>query len=256
MSYNLTCEIETAQAECAVKASQETNILPLKPESPDDTVFTHYWVDNFDVTVEKMSGGGSINTTHLVAYQENSNNCVTSESRINIPRKKGRKLFHEDVNIHQKPVGKKPEPEGSMDTPVNFKELKMKFNDMYLLWLYIRKLNCFNQFVPAFKGWTLQIRSSDEVEFVKTAEVYLPPITTKVTEFSTIQKYLSYLQDLSNSVNMPFVNVTLDVGAAINAYKTVWTYPEEYKNVIIHLGCFHFLKENFQVYINDFNFKF
>ena len=28
---------------------------------------------------------------------------------------------------------------------------------------------------------------------------------------------------------MPYVNVVLDVGAAINALRTVWNYPEEYK---------------------------
>ena len=82
----------------------------------------------------------------------------------------------------------------------------------------------------------------------KTIEIYLPPITTKVTEFSTIQKYLSYLQNLCRSVNMPYVNITLDMGAAINAFKTVWSYPDEYCNVFKHLGCFHFIKENFQVY--------
>ena len=39
----------------------------------------------------------------------------------------------------------------------------------------------------------------------------------------------------------------MDVGAAINAYKTIWSHQEEYKNIMIHLGCFNFLKENFQV---------
>lgn len=46
---------------------------------------------------------------------------------------------------------------------------------------------------------------------------------------------------------MVYVNVTLDVGAAINAFKTIWHYPEKFKNVVIHLGDFHFMKENFQV---------
>ena len=46
---------------------------------------------------------------------------------------------------------------------------------------------------------------------------------------------------------MPYVNVVLDVGAAMNALRTVWNYPEEYKNVIVHLRSFHFLKKNFQV---------
>ena len=89
--------------------------------------------------------------------------------------------------------------------------------------------------------------NNENTEIKKTVETFLPPITSKVTEFSTIQKYLSYLQNLSESVNMPYVNVTLDVGAATNAYKTIWNVSEMYKNVIIHLGSFHFLKENFQV---------
>ena len=56
-----------------------------------------------------------------------------------------------------------------------------------------------------------------------------------------------HLKNASASVNMPYINITLDVGAAINAYKTIWSHQEEYKNISIHLGCFHFLKENFQV---------
>ena len=39
----------------------------------------------------------------------------------------------------------------------------------------------------------------------------------------------------------------MDVGAAVNAYKLSWNYPGRFKNVLIHLGDFHFLKENFNV---------
>ena len=46
---------------------------------------------------------------------------------------------------------------------------------------------------------------------------------------------------------MPYINITLDVGAAINAMKYIWNHQELYHNVIIHLGAFHFIKENFQV---------
>ena len=47
--------------------------------------------------------------------------------------------------------------------------------------------------------------------------------------------------------NMLFVNITLDVGAAMKAYKCAWSNPESFKNFVIHLGDFHFIKENFQV---------
>ena len=31
------------------------------------------------------------------------------------------------------------------------------------------------------------------------------------------------------------------------AYKVIWNYPQEFANIVIHLGCFHMMKENFQV---------
>ena len=250
ISYSLTCEVETAQAESALKSSQDSSILPLMPSVYGETVFTHFWVDNFDLKIEKTSGSGSVNTTHLMAFQEISSQCTASGSNIiSVPRRKTRKLFYEDINIPTKPVQKKVEPQRSIveSTTIQNEEFKKVFNKKFIVWLYIRKLNCFNQPVPEFKGWDLQFRQTGKI--VKTKEVYLPPITTKVTDFGTIQKYLNYLQSLSHYVNMPYVNVTLDVGAAINAYKTIWSYPEDYRNVVIHLGSFHFLKENFQVAI-------
>ena len=122
------------------------------------------------------------------------------------------------------------------------------FNHCYFLWTYLRKSNFFDQTTPIFKGWKLQTRSTNpNLVIHKTVETYLPPINAKVTDYGTIQKYLQYLQNLSTVVNMPYVNVTLDVGAAMNAYLVTWNAPDRLSNVIIHLGSFHFLKENFQV---------
>ena len=74
MSYNLTSEIETAQAESSLLAATQTTLHPLVPATPSNTVFTHFWADNFDMNIETMVGRGSINTTHLMAFQEWSNN--------------------------------------------------------------------------------------------------------------------------------------------------------------------------------------
>lgn len=46
---------------------------------------------------------------------------------------------------------------------------------------------------------------------------------------------------------MPYVNVTMDVGAAMTAYKVLWNFPVKFKNVMLHLGDFHYMKENFAV---------
>ena len=81
----------------------------------------------------------------------------------------------------------------------------------------------------------------------KTTEIYLPPITSNVTDFETISNYNTYLKSLASECNMRYVNITLDIGAAINAFKFIWNDPVRYNDVMIHLGDFHFIKENFQV---------
>ena len=46
---------------------------------------------------------------------------------------------------------------------------------------------------------------------------------------------------------MPYANITLDLRAAMSAYKAVWNYPNIFSNAIIHLGDFHIMKEAFAV---------
>ena len=45
--------------------------------------------------------------------------------------------------------------------------------------------------------------------------------------------------------NIPYINITLDCGAAINCFKLIWNYPTVFDNVIVHLGDLHFMKEIF-----------
>ena len=99
--------------------------------------------------------------------------------------------------------------------------------------------------VLIFSGWLINHR--DKQNLCRTVVNYLPLINAKITEFSTISIYLEYLKNLARQANMKYVNVTLDCGAAINAYKTIWQYQRKFENVIIHVGDFHFMKENFQV---------
>ena len=80
-----------------------------------------------------------------------------------------------------------------------------------------------------------------------TEKTYVPPTVSKVTGFSTIHQHKEYLQCLAASVNMPYVNITIDVKAALNAFKFLWNELEKYQNAVIHLGDFHLMKENFQV---------
>ena len=246
MSYNTTCEIKTAAAEVAMLQMTKKDLLPIKPITNDKVAPTFFWVDNFDVTIDRLAGGGSVNTTHLMAFQEKTNDTFTQQQDLIVPKRRSRRLFYEDVTIPCKPVDAKKNPP-ALSHDRKFEYDSQDFNKMFYLWVFLRSKNSFDQIIPNFKGWMTQIRDFNYDSPEKTVETFLPPITSKVTEFQTIHKYLSYLQSLAKSVNMPYVNVTLDVGAAINAYKTVWHYPDAYKNVIIHLGSFHFIKENFKV---------
>ena len=124
-----------------------------------------------------------------------------------------------------------------------------KFNSLFLIWLCFRKWNSHDQTVPTISGCLTQIRERRSLtkHSVKSSETYLTPMVSKVTECSTTQQYMEYLQSLADSVNMRYVNITLAVGATLKVFKFLWNGLEKYQNAVIHLEDFYFMKENFQV---------
>ena len=70
----------------------------------------------------------------------------------------------------------------------------------------------------------------------------MPPIAEKLTESSTIAKYLRYFQKLAEQANLTYVNIVEGIGAAAAELKVVWNRPEEFGNVIIHPADFHIRK--------------
>ena len=54
---------------------------------------------------------------------------------------------------------------------------------------------------------------------------------------------------------MPLMNITVDLGAAMKGYTFVWSNPERFKNGVIHLGDFHFIKGNFHVLVKCFEIQ-
>jgi hypothetical protein len=244
ISYNKTCEIETALAEKAQQLSLGNNALSLQPLNESDIVLTYFWVDNFDMLVDKQSGGGSINTTHLMAFQELNSESVERNETLAIPYSKDRTVNPVSKKVITPFVNKRKEPPLFSSEKTQLTDLN-NINDKYFVWLWLRKQNQFDQVLPNFPGWLLQHRKNANLK--KTITTYLPPITTKVTDYVTIETYMEYLQSLAANVNMPYVNITLDVGAAMNAYKLLWNNQVQLSNIFIHLGDFHFIKENFQV---------
>lgn len=243
LSYKTTNEIETAQA---VKAqlTKESGSLPLISTDYNFPIPTVFWVDNFDIKIDRQVGSNCVNTTHLVAFQEETDFTERLEIDISVERNSKLTLENKKQTVNLK-FNAKAEPtllEPEMTEPDSS---IAGIKSMYFLWMWTRKENNFDQLVPMFSGFLLNQREKEDLK--KTIVTYLPPIASKVNEFETIIQYMEYLQRLAAEVNMKYVNITLDVGAAINAYKTIWSHPDKFGNVIIHLGDFHFIKENFLV---------
>ena len=250
MEYNLTCEIETAHAEATQSLSEISGTLPLKPKSEKHTILTVFWADNFDMNLKTATGHGAVHSTHMVAFQEESKFSEIKHHRLKLARTKKRHVEDKregSVDIHINPR-KEPSPLSQIsktqeDLP------RLSFQLLYLAWMVLRNVNSGDQVIPSLFAWKMKLRSVGlpQESIKKTVTTYLPPVNAKVTDFSTIYSYLLYMQQLADEANMPYVNVTLDVGAAMNAFKVVWNYPKKFGNVIIHLGDFHFIKENFGI---------
>ena len=64
ISYDLTHEIETSQAQVSLIEQENNSILPILPTAHDDIIRTYLWVDNFDKIIKSMTGGEAVNSTH------------------------------------------------------------------------------------------------------------------------------------------------------------------------------------------------
>ena len=223
---------------------KNSSILPIIPNSDKGIVLTYFRADNFYHIVDSQARGGSINTKHLVAFQEKNDNCHYESNVPTIERKKRRTI---DVTVNKIIVSNikiNVEPLISIDTKVVIKQnMACLYAAKYFVCCWLHQHNSLDQVVSSYSGWLLT--EPDNKYLVKTELTYLPPIPSKVTEFKTILNYMQYLQNLEE-VNMPYVNITLDMDAAINAFKVLWNRKEEFKSVAIHLGDFHFMKKNFQ----------
>ena len=248
IDYNLVCEIETSQAEKSQLLATKSQTLPLIPCDENETVLTYFWVDNFDMNIETQTGHRAINSTHMIAFQEVSPIAIPADTKIEFPRSKKRKIALNDDEPEDVTVDRKKEPEKFPESNAVVESSITSDVAKYVFWIIIRGLNAADQTVSSYSGWCTTARKElSPLSPKKTVLTYLPPINAKVTDFATIFKYLSYLQKLAKEANMPFVNVTLDVGAAMNVYKLTWNYSRLFENVVVHLGDFHFMKENFGV---------
>eukprot|EP00111_Clytia_hemisphaerica_P011841 TCONS_00034803-protein len=65
ITYNDVCDIETALAEAAQVEAQSATVLRYHPATLVK-LFSHFWIDDFDIKVDKEVGERSIHTTHMM----------------------------------------------------------------------------------------------------------------------------------------------------------------------------------------------
>ena len=137
--------------------------------------------------------------------------------------------FSTDPEMENKKIcidkNKEPEKISGPNCHVLSEDASGNFYLRYLLWNVLRHISSDNQKVPSFSEWQLLVREIANVATEKAVMTYLPPRNAPVNEFSTIFGFLTYMQKLCKEVNMPYINIKLDLGAAMPAYKVVWNYP-------------------------------
>ena len=123
------------------------NCLPVLPKNNGDTVITLFWADNFDVNVDKQYGGGAVNTTLLMAFQEGKPTNKKFDMKFECP--KSRKLQLEEENITHHSINPRVSPPlipADLQSPQSLNFYKKRFNLFYNLWLFLRKQNSFDFF--------------------------------------------------------------------------------------------------------------
>ena len=77
--------------------------------------------------------------------------------------------------------------------------------------------------VPHFSEFGVYDRLKNRVkeECEKTKLTYLPPTDASITDFGNIYKLFEMLLLWAGKVNVPYINLTLDAGAYVNAYRVL-----------------------------------
>ena len=116
-------------------------------------MLTVFWVDNFDIKVEKQPGSTFINTTLMIAFQERSEINLQENKGTPLPRSQTRKL-EDETNKNQDReifVNSKIEPPISTgEFPDPTEEHIHTILLRCFLWLWIRKENSFDQLSHVF----------------------------------------------------------------------------------------------------------
>ncbi|CAB4017036.1 Hypothetical predicted protein [Paramuricea clavata] len=81
------------------------------PATEEHAVLTFFWADNFDMNLETQTGHGAINSTHMIAFQEQSQFTMErSTSKVKFARTGKRSIAQSHMEGEEMQVNPKKEP--------------------------------------------------------------------------------------------------------------------------------------------------
>ena len=138
---------------------------------------------------------------------------------------------------------KKKEPtvvSTAVSETAKMKEKVDYFDRFYAIWALLRLIQSSDQSIPAFSGWSvrMQQKAMADIAVQKTQMTYLPLVNSPVTEFATVSRVFEIIRNKPKKKNMKYANITLDIGAVLNAFKVLWNYPDKLKILPFTSGTF------------------
>ena len=116
-----------------------------------------------------MTGGGEVNSIHMIAFQEKSNSSLLNKNKVTFERNCLRKLSPQQHNANNFHVNTKHNPPSTEFSSV--KDDLYELNDFLAIcniWIIMEMLNSDDQVVPIFSGWQLSNRKKQILDFDKT----------------------------------------------------------------------------------------
>ena len=141
------------------------------------------------MNLETEADHGAINSTHMIAFQEESQFTIERSTwKVKFSRTGKRSIEQSNMEGEEMQVNPKKEPPSfvnySADEIVKSQGLSA---ERFLTWMILRLINFGDKNVTTYFAWEMQNRIAVENNTVnKTLRTYLPPINAKITEFSTI----------------------------------------------------------------------
>ena len=155
VTYDKVMDIEVAQAQKSVHLMKDPakSVLPLQPMSDNVTVVTVFWADNLDKNVDKDIGGGAINISTMMAFQEYGDGVVDADRRISVEKTRSRNIsvesFDHNISFHNK---QEPNITKFIRVEKVTYDFASEFSSKLFTWLYLRYSNRFDQVFLTFPG--------------------------------------------------------------------------------------------------------